>query len=173
MTARISLIFIIIIFSSNVSSTNIRELDFQTIINNNINISLIYDKINKDQIIHKDKFKNEELILQTELARIDKLNLILDPSELDKEINKYNQQLGKFNNKIEEFNLHYEKQINSLKNIIINLILEELKKYSEVNKIDLILDSENYILSSKAINITDIIENQVNQKIIEFNFEKY
>ena len=40
---------------------------------------------------------------------------------------------------IEEFNLHYEKQINNLKNRIINIILDILKVYSEENKIDLIL----------------------------------
>jgi Skp family chaperone for outer membrane proteins len=48
-----------------------------------------------------------------------------------------------------------------------------LKKYSEDNKIDLILDSNNYILSSNSINITDLIKDQVNKKKIEINFEKY
>lgn len=173
MTIRIYLIFIIISFSSNAFSANIRVLDFQTVIDDNINISLLYDKINNDQIIHKEKFKNEELNLKTELERIEKLNLILDPSELDKEIEKYNQQLNNFNDKIEKFNSHYELQINNLKNIIINLILEELKKYSEDNKIDLILDSNNYILSTNSINITDIIKDKLNKKTIEINFEKY
>ena len=58
-------------------------------------------------------------------------------------------------------------------NKIINIILDVLKKYSEVNKIDLILDSNNYILSSNSINITDLIKNQVNKQIIEISFEKY
>ena len=101
------------------------------------------------------------------------MNLILEPTELDKEIEIYNQQLSNFNDNIEKFNLHYELQINNLKKIIINIILEELKKYSEDNKIDLILDSNNYILSSNSINITDLIEEQVNTKKIEINFEKY
>ena len=60
-----------------------------------------------------------------------------------------------------------------MKNTIINIILEVLKKYSEDNKIDLILDSQNYILSSNSINITDLIEAQVSSKEIEINFEKY
>ena len=78
-----------------------------------------------------------------------------------------------FNDTVEKFNLHYDEQINNLKNKIINIILDVLKKYSEVNKIDLILDSNNYILSSNSINITDLIKNQVNKQIIEINFEKY
>ena len=173
MTFRIFLILIIINFSSNAFSTNIRVIDFQKIIENNIFTSLLYDQIDKDQLTHKEKFKNNELELKNELERIEKLNLILDSSELVKEIEIYNQKLNKFNEKIENFNLHYELQINNFKNKIINIILEILKKYSEDNKIDLILDSTNYILSSNSINITDLIQDQVNKKTIELNFEKY
>ena len=101
------------------------------------------------------------------------MNLILDSSELEKEIDSYNTKLNNFNNKIEQFNLHYDKQINNLKNKIINIILDVLKKYSEDYKIDLILDSNNYILSSNSINITSLINDQVNNQKIEINFEKY
>ena len=173
MTFKFFLILIIINFSSNAFSTNIRVIDFQKIIENNIFTSLLYDQIDKDQLTHKEKFKNNELELKNELERIEKLNLILDSSELEKEIEIYNQKLNKFNEKIENFNLHYELQINNFKNKIINIILEILKTYSEDNKIDLILDSTNYILSSNSINSTDLIQDQVNKKTIELNFEKY
>ena len=173
MIIRIFLIFIIISFSTNAFSTNIRVLDFQDIIENNINISILYDKIDKDQISHKENFKKEELNLKNELERIEKLKLILDSAELEKEIDNYNNQLNNFNDKIQKFNLHYELQINNLKNRIVNVILEILKQYSEDNKIDLVLDSNNYVLSSNSINITDIIKDKVNNKSIEINFEKY
>ena len=173
MIIRIFLIFIIISFSTNAYSTNIRVLDFQDIIENNINISILYDKIDKDQIFHKENFKKEELNLKNELDRIEKLKLILESAELEKEIDNYNNQLNNFNDKIQKFNLHYELQINNLKNRIVNVILEILKQYSEDNKIDLVLDSNNYVLSSNSINITDIIKDKVNNKSIEINFEKY
>ena len=173
MIVRIFLIFIIISFSTNAFSTNIRVLDFQHIIENNINISILYDKIDKDQIFHKENFKKEELNLKNELERIEKLKLILESAELEKEINNYNNQLNNFNDKIQKFNLHYEVQINNLKNRILNTILEVLKQYSEDNKIDLVLDSNNYVLSSNSINITEIIKDKVNNKSIEINFEKY
>ena len=173
MIIRIFLIFIVISFSTNAFSTNIRVLDFQHIIENNINISILYDKIDKDQIFHKENFKKEELNLKNELDRIEKLKLILESAELEKEIENYNNQLNNFNDKIQKFNLHYELQINNLKNKIVNIILEILKQYSEDNKIDLVLDSNNYVLSSNSINITDIIKDKVNNKSIEINFEKY
>ena len=173
MTIRIFLTFIILIFSFSAYSTNIRVLDFDQIIENNINISLLYEQINKDQVSHKEKFKNDELNFQKEFERIEKLKLILEPSELEKEKENYNNKLNNFNDTIEKFNLHYDLQINNLKNTIINIILEVLKKYSEDNQIDLVLDSKNYILSSNSINITNLIEEKVNKKKIEINFEKY
>ena len=173
MIIRKFLIFIIISFSTNALSTNIKVLDFQHIIENNINISILYDKIDKDQIFHKENFKKEELNLKNELERIEKLKLILESAELEKEIENYNNQLNNFNDKIQKFNLHYEIQINNFKNRIVNITLEILKQYSEDNKIDLVLDSNNYILSSNSINITDIIKDKVSNKSIEINFEKY
>ena len=112
--------FFILIFFFNVSAfaTNVRVLDFQKIIQNNLNLSKLYDQIDKDQITHKEIFENEELTLQNEFMRIEELNLILEPIELEKEIEKYNIKLKNFNDKIEKFNLHYELQLNNLKNKI-------------------------------------------------------
>jgi Skp family chaperone for outer membrane proteins len=170
---RILLIFIITIFSSSVFSTNIRVLDFQQIIENNNNFISLYNQIEKDQKIHKIKFEKEEIYLQNELKRIDKLNLILEPIEIEKQVESYNNELINFNKKIEKFNFHYERQINNLKTDIINLTLEILQKYSLDNKIDLILDSNNYVLSNNSINITDLIIELLNKKKMEINFEKY
>ena len=154
-------------------ATNIRVLDFQKVIDSNTSLSSFYEEIKKDQEVHKENLKKEELNLKNELERIEKLKLILDSAELEKEIENYNNQLNNFNDKIQKFNLHYEEQINNFKNRIVNIILEVLKQYSEDNKIDLILDSNNYVLSSNSINITDIIKDKVNNKSIEINFEKY
>lgn len=173
MTIRIFLSLIVIISSFSAFATNIRVLDLQYVIENNTNIFSLYEKIEKDQLVHKEKFNNEELNLEKEFNRIEKLNLILEPSALEKEIENYNLKLNNFNNTIEKFNLHYDKQINNLKKKIISIILDLLKKYSEDNKIDLILDSNNYILSSNSINITSLINDQVNNQKIEINFEKY
>ena len=173
MTIKIFLTFIFFFFSSSAFSTNIRVLDFQNIIESNTNLFALYEKIERDQQSHKEKFNNEELDLETEFKRIEKLNLILEPSELEKEIENYNLKLKIFNETIEKFNLHYDKQINNFKNKIIDIILDELKNYSEDNKIDLILDSNNYILSSNSINITNLILDKVNKQKIEISFEKY
>ena len=173
MKIKIFLTLIFFTFSTVAFSANIRVLDFQKAIENNSSLSILYKQITDDQEFHNSKFENQEINLKNELDKIEKLKLILDPSELEIEIETYNQKLNNFNKQIDNFNLHYEKQINNLKQKIINNILQILKKYSLENNIDLILDSNNYILSSNSINITDIIIGQSNKKKIEINFEKY
>ena len=173
MKIKIFFTFIFIFYCSVAYSTNIRVIDFQKIINNNSGLVSLYEQIEKDQKKHKLQFENEESILKNELENIEKLNLILEPAEMEEEIENYNNKLKKFNQKIEKFNLHYELQINSFKNELVEIMLDILKKYSLDNKIDLITDSNNYILSSNSINITDIITELLNKKKIESNFEKY
>ena len=102
MKIRFFLNFIILIFSFSAIATETRVIDFQKIIENNASISLLYEQINNDQKSHKEKFKNEELNLQNELKDIEKLNLILEPLELEKEIENYNNKLNSFNAKIEK-----------------------------------------------------------------------
>ena len=165
--------FIIILFSTWAYATNIRVIDFQKIIETNENLNFLYEEIENDQQQHKSKFEVQELNLSNKLKRIEELNLILDTSELEKEIENYNDELKIFNEKIEKFNLHYETQINNFKNKLINSLLDLLKNYSIDNKIDLILDSNNYILSNNSINITNIITDQFNKIKIETNFAKY
>lgn len=173
MKIKIFFFFIYFFSCSTASSTNIRVIDFQKIINNNSDLIFLYEQIEKDQQKYKLKFKNEELILKNDLEKIEKLNLILEPAEIEEEIENYNNKLENFNKKIEKFNLHYEIQINDFKDKLIEAILDIIKKYSLNNNIDLILDSNNYILSNNSINITEIIIELLNKKKIESNFEKY
>ena len=86
MSLKIVLTFILIIFNLSAFAINVRVLDFQQITENNTNLSLLYDQIEKDQASYKEIFKNEELILQNDLKRIEELNLILEPIELETSI---------------------------------------------------------------------------------------
>ena len=143
------------------------------LIDNNENLKLLYSLIDNDQAKYLNNFKTEELYLQEKLSEINQLKLILNREEIDKIIKDYNESLNDFNLKVENLNIHYDKQINNFKNIIVSSILEILKKYSFDNEIDLILDSNNYILSSNSINITDLILKQMSTITLETKFEKY
>ena len=160
-------------YSFNLYSTNVRVIDFQRVIDSNNELVNLISKIEEDQAHHRKIFNEIEIKLKDELNRIEELKLILEKLELDKEINRYNTQLNQFNKQINEFNNHYESQINILKNKIIEKVLEILRKYSLDNQIDLILDANNYILSSNSINITNLIIDELNKIEFDTSFEEY
>ena len=145
----------------------------QIIVENSEVLKGLYSDIKKDQKSFLLTFKEEEKFLENKMLEINELKLILNNEELDKEINKYNDLLNNFNKKVDKFNSHYDNQINKLKNIIIKNIITILQNFSIENKIDLILDSNNYILSNNSINITDLILEKLNMIQLETNFEKY
>ena len=60
-----------------------------------------------------------------------------------------------------------------MKNQILQKVLDLLKKFSNDNEIDLILDSNSYIFSNNSINITNVIEQQLNKHKFDTNFEKF
>ena len=160
-------------YSNALKATNIRVVDLKNIIDNHPILFDFLQLIKIDQDKHRKNFSIQEKELEAEFEKIQQLKLILDKDELDREINNYNEKLNNFNLNIENFNFHYEKQISNLKNEILSEIIELLKKYSINNQIDLILDSNNYILSTNAINISDIILEKSNKIKIETNFEKF
>lgn len=173
MKFKIFFLFFIYFYSFFANATNIRVIDINFIIDNQTNLKELLSKIKNDQLIYKDKFKNNELVLQSKLLKIDELKLILENTELQKEIDKYNDHLNKFNIELDKFNNHYEEQINDLRTLILNKALDILKKYSSDNQIDLILDSNNYILSSNTINITNLVLDELNNIVFEISFEKF
>ena len=143
------------------------------LVENSHSLKLLYSKIEDDQNNFLNKFKEEESLLEDNFKELEQLKLILNNDELQLEVNNYNKSLNNFNIRIEKFNLHYNNQINNLKNSLINKIIDILKVYSQENKIDLILDADNYILSSNSINITEIILDKLNKKPLEVVLEKY
>ena len=160
-------------FSFNLNSTEIRVVNIKYLIDNNNDLITFISKIDEDQIIHRENFKNTEINLNSDLKKIEELKLILEESELQKEISEYNNNLAQFNEKIVKFNNHYENQVKIFEDKILNQILEILKEISLENNIDLILDSNNYIISSNSINITQIVLKELDKIKFSIDLEKF
>ena len=172
---KIKIVFFLLFYfySFSTNATSIRVLDLQYIIDNHKDVINLIAKIENDQISYRDQFKQKEKELELELKKINDLKLILEKTELDKEVNIYNAKLNEYNLQIEKFNFYYENQINILKNILLKKTLEIIKKYSLDNQIDLILDSNNYILSINSINITNMVLDKLNNINFDIKFEKF
>ena len=48
-----------------------------------------------------------------------------------------------------------------------------LENYAKKTNVDLILDSSSYLIASNSLNITDDIEIQLNEVIMEIEFESF
>ena len=169
-------IFILILFFCNFSiAQTIVVINLQSLIDNN---NLYIKKIKEIEINKKKHFKNfekKELELEKILLEIEESKLILNENELNTKINNYNEQLTNYKILVEEFNFHYENQVIKIREIILKEIIVILEKYAIENKIDLILDSNSYLIASNSIDVTRDIEVELEKINLNFenkNFEK-
>lgn len=168
------LLFIICIFIPLTSlSTEIRVINLDFVITENIHFKQFISDIENDQLKYRDNFKKIEKDLQVKLEEIEKLKLILDEDELTVEVEKYNLNFNDFNQMVMSFNAHYEDQLETFKSYLIKESIKIIQQYSIENEIELILEANDYIVASNKLNITDEILLNLNKINLEIYFEKY
>ena len=124
---------------------------------------------------YSNKLEIKEKELENFFSDIQNSKLILNESEINIQIDQYNKELNKFSSLVDEFNYHYQNQIMYIRDTILKEIIVLLEKYAIQHKIDLVFDSTSYLLASNTIDITNIIENELNNINIKLeykNFEK-
>ena len=170
----IILIFIIslskIVFAQIIAVVNI-----QSLINNNSYYKEIINDIEINQKEYLEKFELKERELNKKLQDLEQSKLILNEIEINTQIDNYNKELEDFTLTVEKFNLHYQNQVINIKEIILKEIFILLEKYAIENRVDLILDSASYLIASNSIDITNSINEKlqnINLKLEYTNFEK-
>ena len=171
------LIIIICIISSSkiVFAQIIAVVNIQSLIDNNSYYKEIINDIEINQRQYLERFELKEKALDEKLKDIEQSKLILNEIEINAQIDNYNKELVDFSHTVEKFNLHYQNQIINIKEIILKEIFILLEKYAIENQIDLILDSASYLIASNSIDITDSINEKlqnINLKLEYTNFEK-
>ena len=161
------------VFATKVYSTDIVVIDINYLINNSKQFLEISKKIQTSQEEYKSKFKNLEQNLYKTKEELEDLKLILNDDEFNLKKNQYYNEVQNFENDVDNFNNHYEKEIIKIKNIIFSKISELIQNYATENQIDLILDKNQYLISSAKINISEIIFLELNELTIELEFAKY
>ena len=153
----------------------IAVLNIQSLIDNNDQYSNLLNEIEINQKKYLKKFEITEYELENKLKEIEDSKLILNENEINIQINDYNQKLNNFKILVEEFNIHYQKQIISIREVILGEIILLLEEYAIKNNIELILDSTSYLIASNSIDITNKISNElakINIKLEYKDFEK-
>ena len=168
-------IFLLTFFAtvSSAYSTNVAVIDINYLINNSKHFIEISEKINNSQAEYKSKFINMEQSLYKKKEELENLKLILNEDEFNIKKDNYYKEVANFENDVKKFNNHYEKEIINIKNIIFSQISELIQSYAAENQIDLILDKNQYLISSDAINISEIILLELNELIVNIDFVQY
>ena len=165
----ISIFFYICFYTSNVFSQKIAVINIENLIDNNV----IYNETLKDMELSQKKFLNNFNIRENELKslleEIEESKLILSENEINLKIFDYNNQLSEFTMQVEKFNLHYQNEINIMKESIFKEILILLEKYAINNNIDLIIDSNSYLIASTSLDITNLINKELNNISLKLN----
>ncbi len=156
-----TLFFVCIIFSKLSFAQSIVVVNIQFLIDNNKDYLNILEEMELSQKDHLDKFQKKESELKKIFNDIEESKLILSENEINLQIENYNNQLTNFTILVDDFNLHYQNQIAEIREKILKEIFQLLEKYAIKNKIDLILDSNNYLIASNSIDITENINNDL------------
>ena len=168
-----NLIIFFFLFSTSVYSTIIVVIDIEEIIDSNEEYKKIILKIEKDQKDRSRLLQDEEIMLEKLLNNIEASKLLLENSEINKLIDEYNIKLNEFNNNVEKFNFHYQEQIIFIRNKILKQIIVLAEKYAKNNNIDLVLDSNHYLIASNEINITNFIKKELNEIKLNLEFKNF
>ena len=156
-----TLFFVCIIFSKLSFAQSIVVVNIQFLIDNNNDYLNILEEMELSQKDHLDKFQKKESELKKIFNDIEESKLILSENEINLQIENYNNQLTNFTILVDDFNLHYQNQIGEIREKILKEIIQLLEKYAIKNKIDLILDSNSYLIASNSIDITENINNEL------------
>ena len=162
-------------YCKSIYAQTIAVINIQSLIDNHVEYNNAIKEIELVQERYFKNFENRENELKLILKNIDESRLILSESEINNQIYDYNQKLNNFSIEVEKFNLHYQNQIFIMRDSIFNEIIKLLQEYAMKKNIDLILDSTSYLVAANSMDITKIIEDELNNIKIKLeykNFEK-
>ena len=167
--------FFILLFNTSIYSNNFATVDLDLILNKSISYQVFIDKIN--DFIKKEslEFQANEIILTKNKADIESKKSILNENDFNNLISNYNMQLNIYQNNIANFNSLVDQNIETNKTIIIDKIVEILKKISIQNDYDFILTNNDYLLAKNKFDISNLVINKLNEYNIlldTYNVEK-
>lgn len=168
------IIFIVLnIFSKIIYAQEIVVVNIQSLIDNNDIYIDTLKKIDQNQKKYLEKFKKKEIELTKISNNIDESKLILNDSEINLQIENYNNELSNFTTLLDEFNFHYQNQIISIREAVYNEIILLLENYAISYNIDLILDSTAYLIASNSMDITEVINEELKKINLKLEFEDF
>ena len=156
--------FILFCLSNSIFAEKISTIKLSYLIENSTEYQSFIEELElKKQTIFKNLQKDEK-ILEAKKIEIDESKLVLSDEEYNNLISIYNKEIKLYQDKIDKFNFFLEKNININQKKIIDEIFIIVKDISINNKIDLVLNEDQYFISSENNDISKLVLNKLNDR---------
>ncbi len=168
---RISLIFFILLFYSNISfaENKIVYLDVQFVIDNSELGKFYKKKIKKIKDKNKTDLKKDETIIKKKENEIKNQKNILSKEEINNRVKDLNELLKKYQIKISNNNKIILEEKKKYSSKILKTLNPIVASYVNKNNITLVIDKKNVLIGVKSLDITDKIIQILNAQTKEQN----
>ena len=166
--------FILSFFLSfNLNASNIATIKINYVIENSNDYKIFITNFESSRENISKKFKVIENKLLEDKKLIESSTLVFSQDEITKKLNEYEQLVNTFETDVYNFNLFFKKTIDVNKKIILDELIKIITTHAVDNNIDVILNENNYFISSDNIDISDLMLSQLNNIKFNLSFEEY
>ena len=158
----------------DILAEEIATIKISYLIKNSTEYNTFINKLESEKILFNDTIKNEEQILKDRELEINESIFLLSEEEYNNQINIFNEKVKIYQEKIEKYNYFLDKNIDINQKTIIDEIFLIVKDISIKNNIKLVLNEDQYFISSEKNDISQLVLSQLNSKKLnlEIIYEK-
>ena len=158
----------------DILAEEIATIKISYLIKNSTEYNTFINKLESEKILFNDTIKNEEQILKDRELEINESQFLLSEEEYNNQINIFNEKVKIYQEKIEKYNYFLDKNIDINQKTIIDEIFLIVKDISIKNNIKLVLNEDQYFISSEKNDISQLVLSQLNSKKLnlEIIYEK-
>ena len=158
----------------DIFAEEIATIKISYLIKNSTEYNTFLNKLEFEKILFNDTIKSEEQILKDRELEINESIFLLSEEEYNNQINIFNEKVKIYQEKIEKYNYFLDKNIDINQKTIIDEIFLIVKDISIKNNIKLVLNEDQYFISSEKNDISQLVLSQLNSKKLnlEIIYEK-
>ena len=158
----------------DIFAEEIATIKISYLVKNSTEYNTFINKLESEKILFNDTIKNEEQILKDRELEINESIFLLSEEEYNNQINIFNEKVKIYQEKIDKYNYFLDKSIDINQKKIIDEIFLIVKDISIKNNIKLVLNEDQYFISSEKNDISQLVLSQLNSKKLnlEIIYEK-
>ena len=158
--------FFCFFFSLSVYSQDIATIKLSYLIQNSNDYINFISKLEDKKKSFYNILSKEEEILKQRKSEIEESKLILNDEEINNLINEYNYDLQSYQKKIEKYNYFVNNNIDQNQKIVIQEIIKIAQEISSNKKFNIVLNEDQYFISSENIDISNLVLERLNKTTI-------